>query len=114
MKYVRITIEPTADVQSLTPILIDAIIDDANNIVGVHPLFGVQGDPERRRSGERFEPFVLDVTGLLDWGDGFDPTNDRYGKLDLHNRPVAIGRILTLNYGARPEQYRIVQITTLL
>ena len=113
MRYVRIFAEATPDNPEAPPFCVDAILDDADEIVGSAPLFGVQGRFNRR--DEHFEPFVLDSDGRVDWGDGFDQAaNDRFGHFDIRSDCVTLGRLLTLrtgNYGV--QLYRITRITPL-
>ena len=110
MNYVRVFAEATEDNPDAPPFYVDAIVDDAGEILGRHTLFGVQGRFERK--DEHFEPFVLDRKGCIDWGDGFDKAaNDRFGAIDLRDGPLTIGRLLHLrtdNYGM--QRYRIKEI----
>ncbi len=107
MKYVRVFVAPTVDNPGVAPFYIDAIIDDGGEILGLHSLLGVLGRFDRK--DECFEPFVLDFRGEVDWGDGFDKSNDRYGRLDLRDGPVMIGRELRLG----SDVYRIKNVQQL-
>jgi hypothetical protein len=112
MRYVRVFAEPTVDNPESHPLSVDAIIDDAGNILGRHALFGLSGNFER--ADEHFEPFVLSSKGRADWGDGFDASNDRYGDTDLRDGPLIAGRLFsftTNDWGT--ERYRIARIVEL-
>jgi hypothetical protein len=113
MRYVRVFAEPTDDNPGAPPFYVDAIVDDAGEILGQHALFGVQGDFRNRDA--HFEPFVLFRDGKIDWGMAFQKTtNGQFGSLNLHDAPVSMDRLLrmqTINYGV--QLYRIKAITHL-
>ena len=60
-------------------------------------------------------PFVLYRNGRVDYGTGYDETaNERIATVDLFDKPVTIGRLLTLdspNYGT--HLFRIESIDEL-
>jgi hypothetical protein len=112
-KYVRVVAEPSVDNPTCKPIHVDLVIDDAGSIVGKHSVFGVQGDFNRK--DEQFCPFVLDLNGKVDYGDGYGKnSSEQYAKLDLRDGLVEVGRILHLtseSFG--PEVYKIRQVLVL-
>ena len=113
MKYVRVFAGSADDNPAAPPFYVDAIVDDAEEILGQHALFGVQGDFRNRDA--HFEPFVLFHDGKIDWGTAFQKTtSEQFGSLDLRDAPVSVDRLLrmqTINCGV--QVYRIKAITRL-
>jgi hypothetical protein len=92
MRYVRITCLPIS-APSERPITIDAIVDDRDEIVGNHRLFGVWGKVGQDQ--ESYYPLVLHGDGVLDYGDGLDAGADRYFDFDLRAGKIAVNRVLS-------------------
>jgi hypothetical protein len=113
-KYVRIAAKPTIDNPDSPTFCVDAMIDESNRIIGKHALFGLSGRFDSRDT--EFYPFVLDPSGRVDFGMGYDEeANERFGETDLRERTIQIGELVTytsVNYGL--QRYRISEVQTLL
>ena len=92
MRYVRIICQPV-NAPDQNPITVDAVLDEKDEILGRHSLFGLWGRIDQDQA--YFSPLVLRGDGLIDYGNAFDPATDRYFAFDLRSGPVTVNRQLT-------------------
>jgi hypothetical protein len=94
MRYVRITCLPI-NAPTERPITLDAVLDDKDEIMGRHPLFGMWGRIDGPQGPGNFSPLVLRADGVIDYGDIFEPLADRYFLFDLRDGKIAVNRTLS-------------------
>ena len=92
MRYVRITCLPV-NAPDQRPITVDAVLDDAQRIMGRYPLFGIWANLEHE--ADSYNPLVLRADGVLDYGDAFHAESDRYCDFDLREGPIQVNRLLS-------------------
>lgn len=88
-------------------ILIDLVIDpEANRALGSQPCFGIYGSPVR----DDCYPFLLLKNGDVDFGSNCD-ASVRFERLNLRDRPIRIGEVVT--YASDSEEWccKIVSIS---
>ncbi len=112
MRYVRITCSPVHSAEH-SNILIDAILDEADNILGKHALFGLWGDPNQDQAD--FYPLVLKRNDMIVFDIEY-ATEDRFFRFNLRDVKVKVGQLLTYVQTKPPfvqTDYRISNIVEL-
>lgn len=95
--------------EPFAPIFVDLIVNSEGERLGKWMTFGWQGYPNKRDI--QCWPFVIDGKGNVDFGGGWTNSEDRYGRTDLFEGPVQLGRLV--EFGTEAEgmaEYRIERL----
>jgi hypothetical protein len=112
MRYVRITCSPVHSAEH-SNILIDAILDEADHILGKHALFGLWGDPNQIEAD--FFPLILTRDDMIVFDIEY-ANEDRKFRFNLRDVKIKVGQLLTYVQTKSPfnqTDYRISNIVEL-
>ena len=111
-QYARVTAIPTADSPHPALFLFDLVLDGQGARVGEQPIFGYSYEPVRRSHTSM--PFVVDTNGRIDYGVGYDNSNDQYGQTDLLEKRIASGTLLRVWGPGYEQSLRISNVHVLV
>lgn len=88
-------------------IMVDLVIDpEMNRALGSQPCFGIYGSPVR----DECYPFLLLKNGDMDYGSNCD-ARFRFEKLNIRDRPIRIGEVVTYANDSEEWCCKIVSIS---
>jgi hypothetical protein len=104
---------PTAGYENHSPFHFDILLGDDRKIAKTDWIFGLQA--VLTGTDRDFFPVVL-REDLLDWGQGYEDDNDRYGSTNLTECEIGVGKLVEIEFHSTHQKayFRVDVVEELL